>query len=101
MWGKGARSGAIYVFVVLGVLAALLQSTTGTRAGGVALRPDLRTAPLPTSPSQFNVNTADGSVHFRFTNGLQNAGAGPFEVSPAGDPASDDCNNNGDPLDDA
>jgi hypothetical protein len=97
--GKG-RAVALYVFVALGLVVTLLRPGPDVSASTTELRPDLRTAPLPTSPSNFRIATAGGTTTFAFSNGLQNGGQGPFEVAPAAAPASDDCNNNGDPNDD-
>ncbi|MEX2394745.1 MAG: lysyl oxidase family protein, partial [Actinomycetota bacterium] len=97
--GKG-RAALHYLLVAMVVVAALLRPGAGASGSTTELRPDLRTAPLPTSSSGFRIETSGGTTSFSFSNGLQNGGEGPFEVTPATLPANDDCNNNGDPNDD-
>lgn len=60
------------------------------------LVPDIQTNPLPTSPFDYQLQNGE----FRFTNGWANHGQGPWETVPAGPASSEDCDGDGDALND-
>jgi hypothetical protein len=93
-----ARVGPITrrIAVLLGLVLAALAAAPA--ALGAPLIPDIRTAALPTDVPQ-DVAIVDPSGEPRqlvFDNAWRNYGAGPWETTPAGDPAADDCDSDGD-----
>jgi hypothetical protein len=84
---------------VAGVALAALAGAPP--AAGQDLLPDLRTQPLPTSPSGIQIVDGENGKELAFTNAWSNHGVGPWETTPRADAPTDDCDNDGAPENDA
>jgi hypothetical protein len=98
--------GAVSAFLVsaslaltaMGVIAASAPTPASAGGGDPMLRPDLIARPI----TEIRIQKSEGVKLLRFASIIGNAGAGVLELEPDGakQSASDDCDGDGDPLND-